>query len=532
MAKEKRIKRKRKNRIKETLFRAGASFITMLDEILDEAGEILMDGKEALFDVCAGVIMLYDRLAELIIWGVNRTFVRLARRYHEIRVKIYNYRRTLMKYFLGAVVVTTGFIAIFSSITDYEYAYNGRTLGIVHDQQDVLEIMDLVSEELTQEYGSSIAIDPETDITFRPVISYGREIDDADAVLRRFTYMGDIQTQASAIYANGELIAVVESDKIADEVLQEVLDYYCKGDAEDYEYIGFAEDIQIKPYNTTLARVTSRSSAYKKIRSGGQQEVTYKVKAGDTLYGICEELGITLDELIEMNPKLDNVESIHIGDQYVIAQEVPLLTVETVEIATYAEPVKYKTEYQKSSAYYEGEEVISQQGENGKARITARLTKHNGKTVKKKVLDTEVIKKPTKKIVVKGTKKVPPKQGTGTFIRPVNVPIYSGYGWRWGRMHYGIDLPCATGTPIRAADGGTVTLAGWYYGYGYTVIIDHGGGFTTLYGHCSALYVSVGERVYQGQTIAAVGNTGNSYGSHCHFEIKKNGVNVNPSNYV
>ena len=99
-------------------------------------------------------------------------------------------------------------------------------------------------------------------------------------------------------------------------------------------------------------------------------------------------------------------------------------------------------------------------------------------------------------------------------------------------MHYGIDLSAPTGTAIRAADGGTVTLAGWYYGYGYTVIIDHGNGMTTLYGHCSALYVSAGEKVYQGQNIAAVGNTGNSTGPHCHFEIKINGSNVNPANYV
>jgi murein DD-endopeptidase MepM/ murein hydrolase activator NlpD len=99
-------------------------------------------------------------------------------------------------------------------------------------------------------------------------------------------------------------------------------------------------------------------------------------------------------------------------------------------------------------------------------------------------------------------------------------------------MHYGVDFSTSTGTPIKAADGGTVTLSGWYYGYGYTVIIDHGSGVKTLYGHCSALYVSVGEKVYQGQTIAAVGNTGNSTGPHCHFEIIINGTNVNPENYL
>ena len=99
-------------------------------------------------------------------------------------------------------------------------------------------------------------------------------------------------------------------------------------------------------------------------------------------------------------------------------------------------------------------------------------------------------------------------------------------------MHYGIDLSTSIGVPIKAADGGTVTLAGWYYGYGLTVIIDHGNNTTTLYGHCNELYVSAGEKVYQGQNIATVGNTGNSTGPHCHFEVKINGANVNPSNYL
>ena len=129
---------------------------------------------------------------------------------------------------------------------------------------------------------------------------------------------------------------------------------------------------------------------------------------------------------------------------------------------------------------------------------------------------------------------------------PVNGSISSYFGYRWGRLHEGIDIPASTGTPIKASDGGTVVLSGWYYGYGYTVIIDHGGNLRTLYGHCSQLYVSVGESVFQGQTIAAVGNTGNieinqisrlnntgnSYGAHCHFEVHVGGTPVDPMGYL
>jgi murein DD-endopeptidase MepM/ murein hydrolase activator NlpD len=99
-------------------------------------------------------------------------------------------------------------------------------------------------------------------------------------------------------------------------------------------------------------------------------------------------------------------------------------------------------------------------------------------------------------------------------------------------MHEGIDMSGASGTPIIAADGGTVITAGWYQGYGLAVIIDHQNGYKTLYGHCSTLAVSVGDKVYQGQHIANVGSTGNSTGPHLHFEIWINGTKVDPEPYI
>ncbi|MDD7601176.1 MAG: peptidoglycan DD-metalloendopeptidase family protein [Firmicutes bacterium] len=528
---EKPQKRKRENG--KILIDIGAAFINLLDDILDEAGEIGKDGGELIIDVAAGAVSVFDKTADVIDWIVGKTFILAARKLHDGRVKLHEYHKELIRLFMVALIGGTAIIALVSLVTDYEYAYNGRTLGIVRDQQDVLQILDLVSEELTQEYGSSITIDPETDITFTPVFSYGKEIDDADTVLKRFTYMGDIQAQACAIYADGERIAIVESEKVADEVLNKVLENFQKKDDNvEYEYIGFAEDIAIRPYNTSLSNVMNKNTAYQKIESGGQQEVTYTVEAGDTLSGICEKLNVSLEELQSMNEGLNEDTTIHVGDEFVISQEVPLLTVETIEVSTYAQKLKYKTEYKESDSYYEGEKYVTQSGKNGKARITARITRHNGKVVDKEILEKTVITSPVNKIVVKGTRKVPPTSGTGTFMRPVSVPVYSGYGYRWGRMHYGIDLSCGIGTPIHAADGGTVTYAGIYYSYGYTVIIDHQNGYTTLYAHCSQLNVSAGQKVYKGQTIALVGNTGRSTGPHCHFEIKKNGVNVNPSNYV
>ena len=546
----KREKLEKKNRFMDVLWEVGAKIIYGADKVLDLASDFLTekaapfmkdileelheigkDGFECAVDIGAAIVRWYDKSSDVLEWFVKKTAVLLMRKYHDMLLELAQYRKKIIKDCIIILVVGVGAVAIFASAVDYEYAYNGRTLGIVHEQREVLEILDMVSEELSLEYGSNISIDPETDITFKPVISFGKEIDDADTVLKRFTYMGDIQAQAYGIIVDGERVVTVESEKIANDVLDAIKELYTKKNKK-YEYIGFVEDIKIEPYSTTLANVSSKAAAIKKIKKGGQEEVTYKVKAGDTLYGICEKLDVSLSELKKMNPKITDNMTIHIGDKFVTQQAIPLITVETVEVSVFAEPVDYKTVTKKSGSYFKGETVVVQSGKKGKARVTAKLTKRNGKTVKRKDLEVETIKKPVNKVIVKGTKPVPAKKGTGTFMRPVNAGVYAGYGMRWGRMHYGLDFSAPTGTPIYAADGGTVTFAGWSGAYGYVITIDHGANKKTLYAHCSRLFVSAGNKVYKGQHIAAVGSTGRSTGPHCHFEIFINGSNVNPAYYI
>jgi murein DD-endopeptidase MepM/ murein hydrolase activator NlpD len=118
------------------------------------------------------------------------------------------------------------------------------------------------------------------------------------------------------------------------------------------------------------------------------------------------------------------------------------------------------------------------------------------------------------------------------FIWPVNAPMTSPFGWRWGRMHEGVDLGAAYGTAIAAAAAGVVIYAGWEGGYGNLTVIDHGGGLATAYGHQSRIAVSVGQSVSQGETIGFVGSTGHSTGPHLHFEVRVNGEAVDPLGYL
>lgn len=121
-----------------------------------------------------------------------------------------------------------------------------------------------------------------------------------------------------------------------------------------------------------------------------------------------------------------------------------------------------------------------------------------------------------------------------SLIRPVSGTVTSRFGSRWGSTHKGIDIGAPKGTPVKAAAGGTVTVSSYGYngGYGNYVIISHGNGVQTVYGHCNTLNVTVGQTVSQGETIATVGNTGRSTGNHLHLEIRVNGVAQNPQNYL
>lgn len=119
-----------------------------------------------------------------------------------------------------------------------------------------------------------------------------------------------------------------------------------------------------------------------------------------------------------------------------------------------------------------------------------------------------------------------------SLVQPVGGIISCRYGQQRGYYHTGLDIATSTGTPIKAAAAGTVTYAAYHYSYGNLLIVNHANGVQTYYAHCSKLYVSVGATVGQGQTIAAVGSTGNSTGPHLHLEVRVNGTAQNPQNYL
>ena len=221
---------------------------------------------------------------------------------------------------------------------------------------------------------------------------------------------------------------------------------------------------------------------------------------------------------------------------------------------TYEAEKEYETELSFDSSEPSTYENVTQEGKNGKSMITIRLTYTDGVQTDAVITDEKVITEAVTKKVTIGTSDGINEEylaaanseddnvviaGTSDsgFMWPVlhTHEVSSYMEWRWGRMHNGIDIAGGGdyGQPIVASMGGTVTWSGDDGGgYGNYVMIDHGNGFVTVYGHASELACSTGDVVSQGQTIAYVGSTGNSTGPHLHFEIRLNGDYQDPLNYV
>jgi murein DD-endopeptidase MepM/ murein hydrolase activator NlpD len=425
-------------------------------------------------------------------------------------------------------------VGVINHYSAYEYMYNGKPLGFVKDKDIVYSTVGLVGDKLSEAYEAQIKIDPQKDISFRRVYVSGEKMDGHEDVLHHLTYMKDMKVTGYAIVADGEKLAVLDSAETAEALLGTVKDQYTEGaDGVEREYksIGFAENVQIKEVDTKLANLEDPDTVLDYILTGAVEQQVHVVVKGETLSDIAKANGLKTAELMQLNPEIVP-ERMQIGAEVKLERIVPLVTVETVEVASYLEPVPYGIVYEDTSAMYQGEQTVKLAGTNGERRVTAEITKQNGFETGKKELESMTLAEPSSQVVLVGTKAVPPLIGLGYFEYPTRGRLSSRFGMRWGRHHNGIDLASPSGTAIRAADGGKVVFSGWNGALGYTVIIDHGANRETLYGHCSKLLVSKGDKVYQGQHIANVGNTGNSTGPHLHFEVHINGTPKNPLNYL
>jgi murein DD-endopeptidase MepM/ murein hydrolase activator NlpD len=345
--------------------------------------------------------------------------------------------------------------------------------------------------------------------------------------------MTDIETEAFAVYDGDRVVAIVKDSNSGEELLNRTMEELSRPDSGmTLVSSEFTNTLDIQPVNVLLGSVQSNEEALDQMVKGGSMEIYHIVEEGETVESLAAKFGVEAINIYDEDNENIATE-LEQGDGVCIRITVDPVSVKMVETGRLKEVIEYETIKKESDEYYKGDSFVEQEGQDGVQIFEGTLTKVAGEVTKRDETSIEVIKKKKNKIILVGTAERPKTAPTGTFARPINTYVVtSEFGGRWGRHHDGMDLGASTGTPIYASDGGTVTRATYYSGYGLCVDIDHENGRMTRYGHCSKLLVSAGDRVYQGQEIALVGNTGHSFGSHLHFEIRVGGSLVNPRKYV
>jgi murein DD-endopeptidase MepM/ murein hydrolase activator NlpD len=336
-----------------------------------------------------------------------------------------------------------------------------------------------------------------------------------------------------ALFANGIEMARVESREDAEKVIEDIKKYYYpKSQNRDLKVVSatIRENISMSSVLSNPEEILDVNDAVQKIVNGRGEEKVYTVKQGDTIWDIALKNDTSVEEIQRVNPNL-NTEKIKIGQQIKLTANLPYVNVEIVAEGIVKEQIPYDTKIVTDKTIAKGVKKVKQYGKNGLMKTQKRLTILNSDVISEEVLDSKVISPAIDEVIAEGSNSQM-YVASGMFIRPSRGVLTSRFGRRWGRVHEGIDLAAPTGTPIVAAESGKVVFAGRRSGYGLCVMISHGNGYQTLYGHASKLFVKSGQRVKKGQKIANVGSTGRSTGPHLHFEVRKNGSPVNPLKYI
>lgn len=458
--------------------------------------------------------------------------------------KLQYFRRGVKKYYpivwnaityILPVIAAAALVIIVRNGLDLHFVLNvqvnGESVGYVDNEQVFENARDDVQSRINTaksmliESGASV---PDTQWDVSPTYTLAvsgqtmTESEIANAILRTAS---DEIVDATAVYIDGELRFVTTEGDHLRTYLESV-----KGPYEDTDdpsvYTAFAHEIRLLDGVYLNESISSYSDIINELNQGAGIK-TYTAVEGDTVQSIVDTTGVSFDSLAQMNPELLTLDQeVEAGTEIITgAASAELLKVKVVRQETETVAIPFDTQNSESSEYDFGKVVTLQEGEDGSEDVTYEITMIDGVVTDRQAISYNVTKQAVPEITVTGTRLksgMVAQIGSGSFIWP--VPNYT-YVSRWmSSGHRGADICAAYGTTIIASDSGTVIAAGWHYSYGNYVEIDHGNGYKTLYAHMSAISVTQGQAVSQGDKIGEVGSTGNSTGNHCHFEMFYNGA--------
>jgi murein DD-endopeptidase MepM/ murein hydrolase activator NlpD len=374
-----------------------------------------------------------------------------------------------------------------SDFTYYEYSYKGKVLGVVKNEAEVYRTVSRpeVKKAIDEKAGASIVWDEDDGIAVKKVIKLApadTPVDKEDDIITNIASLDEVGVVGQAVYSDGENIGTVASEAEADRLLGLVKEQALSGEDPDrFSEIDFTGEVTLSEAKTKRKNIE------------------------------------TADEIVA---RLAQVSFAAIG-------------VRTVETVNYEEEFEETPVYSDDEERYEDYELVLTPGAAGLRRVTADLVRVNGEVAECNPTAYEVVRPAVAAHIVRGAKKLPEPIGSGMFVRPTKGgSVSSPFGPRWGRRHEGIDIDIKYAPVYAAGDGKVVYTGNRGDGYGVMVMIDHGDGYSTLYGHLSRSAVEIGDEVYKGQRIATSGNTGRSTGAHLHFEVRVNGTPRNPLDYL
>ncbi|EIJ80177.1 metalloprotease yebA [Bacillus methanolicus PB1] len=438
--------------------------------------------------------------------------------------------------------------------TVYDVYIKDKYIGTVSDKNMVNELIQDKLKEMKKSYhGCSFSVSKDFELVPEQVFRIHMQTNNRK-VLDELKKELEVQANASALVIDGKAVAYVKNKTAAEAVLKKLkLNYVSEKQLAEVEArkkegnralpplkenetriidVKLSNNVSITDTKTAPQQILTADEAVKLLLKGTLEEKKYQAKEGDVLGSIAENHGLTIEQLLRLNPGLKEDSFINIGDELNVTVYDPYVFVVVDKEVFKKETISYKNKIVEDSSMFKGDTKIKQEGKNGSRAVAYVISEQNGKTVKKTAIKEEILQEPVDHIVVKGTKVIP-SRGEGSFAWPaVGGYVSSKMGYRWGKMHKGIDIARPSDRTIKAADNGVVVSAGWDGGYGKKIVIDHQNGFRTVYAHLSSINASVGQTVSKGTKIGVMGSTGDSTGVHLHFEVSKNGRLQNPLNYL
>ncbi len=439
-----------------------------------------------------------------------------------MRLQWWTHRRKLIASgfaLLSCALIFTGYWVLKS----WEVRLDGVTLGVVRDKQEIVRRLEARAEELRQVSGTEVG--PASPVEYRRRFTLSRAT--ADAVWAELDPLLEFGLKAATINVNGQEVVALATHAEAEALLATLKSRFVNQDNNrTVESVRFRQDVRVSAEYRKLDELVSKEDGVNVLLFGRERRLTHTVARGESFWSIARLHSLRTSVLQAANPDVVP-ERLRVGAALDLVVAEPFLQVEVTERVTFNRPIPFQTTYVMDHALWSWERRVRTAGRSGSQQVTARMTTVNGTEVSREILSTEVLSTPTTQVVARGTKGAP-TLSTGAFRWPTTGRITSPFGARWGGFHTGVDIGAPMGTPITAADRGMVSFAGRNGGYGLMVRIEHGNGYATVYAHASRILVAVNEQVEKGQVIAFVGNTGQSFGPHLHFEIISHGRHLDP----